>query len=493
MKRRHLGSAMACAQAPKRSCGRDERSRRTLPWLERIGCIALVVGILGLSGCGSKPEPESRPNIVLIVVDTLRADHLESYGHHRPTSPSIDAFAGSAIRFERAYSSAPWTKPAVASMFTGLHPSSHAVLGLERSLPQSATTLAERLRDAGYATGAVISHHLIGSEFGFDQGFSHFLEDQARGHRHLSTGPVTRQAEDLVDSLRSEGQPFFLFVHYFDPHFAYLRHPEYGFSSERPARIHWERGIAKLRVLDPPPDAEEIAYLESAYDEEVRYTDAGIGRLLDSLRARDLFDDALIVITSDHGEEFYEHGWLGHTIGVTEELVRVPLIIRLPGGLHRGKVIEEPVSLVSLGSTVLDIAGIAEQSESFPGGSLTHHWIGSETQENPPVFVEVDFEGRFKSALLTDRFGPNHQLAVVRGRHKLVMNKRTGDAVLFDVLRDPTEDHDIAAREPTVVAELLATAKRQLAEVATTTLPVDEQGLTAEQIETLHGLGYLEE
>jgi arylsulfatase A-like enzyme len=463
-------------------------------WPQLIGRMGIaLLGVASLSSCGSEPSRAPHPNIVLIVVDTLRADHLGSYGYERPTSPAIDALAEDAIRFERAYSSAPWTKPSVASMFTGLHPSSHAVLHLDRNLPESATTLAERLRDAGYATGAVISHDLIGSEFGFDQGFDHFLETEARGHRHMSTDAVTQQAEALIDTLRADASQFFLFVHYFDPHFAYLHHPKYGFAGKRPPRVHWRRGITGLRLLDPPPDAGEIAYLESVYDEEIAMTDSGIGRLLDSLRSRALFDDALIVLTSDHGEEFYEHGWLGHTIGVTEELVHVPLIIRMPGGIDSGKVVKEPVSLVALSATVADIAGIALPAGSVQADSMTHDGIVLETHEGTPVFIEVDFEAAFKSTRLRNQFPPNHQLAVVRGRHKLVMNKLTGEAALYDVVRDPTEDHDIATSEPTLTAELLAEAKRQLSEVRLVTLPVDERGLTAEQTDALKGLGYLEE
>jgi arylsulfatase len=202
----------------------------------------------------------------VILVDTLRADHVGSYGHHRETSPAIDALARDAVRFARAYASAPWTKPSVASMLTGLHPSAHTVLQLERSLPQSARTLAERLGEAGYATGAVISHHVIGSEYGFDQGFDHFVEDQGQGHMHVSTPRVTEQATALLDTLAAQRAPFFLLIHYFDPHFLYLRHPEYGFAGERPERIRWKAGISGLRRLDPPATEEEIAYLEAAYD-----------------------------------------------------------------------------------------------------------------------------------------------------------------------------------------------------------------------------------
>jgi arylsulfatase A-like enzyme len=284
-----------------------------------------------------------------------------------------------------------------------------------------------------------------------------------------------------------------LFVHYFDPHFAYLRHPEYGFSGPRPARIHWKGGIAALRVLDPPPSAEEIGYLESVYDEEIRHTDAGIGRLLDSLRARDLFDDALIVATSDHGEEFYEHGWLGHTIGVSEELVRVPLIIRLPNALHGGAVIKDPVSLVSLSATIAEISNIEARDGNFQSGSLTHLWRHAGPRPDLPVFIEVDFERSFKSPQITDRFKHNHQLAVVRDRYKFVMNKQTGAMALFDVVRDPTEDHDIAALEPVVADQMQALATRQLTIIEAATLAVEERGITAEQADMLRGLGYLED
>lgn len=484
---------------PSRMRPTNRRTSRCRPrasglwmWRVRLASILLISGPLGLSGCGTEPIPQ-HPNVLFIVVDTLRADHLGSYGHHRPTSPAIDALARDAIRFERAYASAPWTKPSVASMFTGLHPSSHTVLHLESSLPDSAKTLAERLRDAGFATGAVISHHVIGREYGFDQGFAYFLQDQGKGHRHSSTQAVTQQAEDLLDVFQAQAAPFFLFVHYFDPHFVYHPHPEFGFAGERPERIDWKRSIVGLRLLDPSPNVEEIGYLEASYDEEIRYTDSGIGRLLDSLRARGLYDDALIIFTSDHGEEFFEHGWLGHTISVNEELVRVPLIIRPPGGPRQGRVVEQPVSLVSLSATVLEVAGVAAEVEFLQEGSLTQLWSGGGSNPAVPVFAEVDFAGKFKSAVLSRRFEAKHDLAVISGRYKLVVDKQTGASVLYDVVRDPTEDHDIASNHPQRTARLLALAEAHLARVGQVLFPSEEHELSDEHTRLLQGLGYLEE
>jgi arylsulfatase A-like enzyme len=454
------------------------------------GAVTLCALLLATSSCGG-PKPASPPNIVLIVVDTLRADHLGSYGHTRPTSPAIDSFAADAIRFERAYASAPWTKPSLASMLTGLHPPTHTVLHLERSLPPTARTLGERLRDAGYSTGAVISHHVIGSEYGFDQGFTHFVEDEAQGHMHVSTPQVTEQATALLDDLRDEGKPFFLLVHYFDPHFLYLRHPEYGFAGERPERIRWKAGISGLRRLDPPASDEEIAYLKGAYDEEIRFTDEGIGRFLDTLRERGHFDDSVVVLTADHGEEFYEHGWIGHTIAVTEELVRVPLIARLPGGDGRGRVVSDPVSLVALPATLLELAGVAVAPDELQEPSFLPLLRGQPDATAAPVFVEVEFERNLEPLL--ERFSPNHEIAVLSGPHKLVLDLGTGKAALYDVVRDPTEDRDLAAEHPEVVTRLRPLLDRQRERVVRAPLSPQEQALTSEQEEMLRGLGYIEE
>lgn len=455
--------------------------------------IGLVLGFAftaGLLAC-SAPERSARPNIVLIVVDTLRADHLGSYGHTRPTSPAIDALAADAIRFERAYASAPWTKPSMASMLTGLHPPTHTVLQLERSLPDSARTLAERLGEAGYATGAVISHHVIGSEFGFDQGFTHFIEDQGQGHMHLSTPRVTEQANALLETLDADDRPFFLLVHYFDPHFLYLRHPEYAFAGERPKRIRWKGGISGLRRLDPPATPEEIAYLEAAYDEEIRFTDDGIGRFIASMRERGVFDDALIVFTADHGEEFYEHGWIGHTIAVTEELVRVPLIVRLPGGVAGGRVVADPVSLVGLPATLLELADVAVAQGELQEPSFVPLLEGVAGADAAPVYVEVEFQRNLEPLL--ERFSPNHELAVLSGAHKLVLDLATNEVALYDVVSDPTEDRDIAAEHPEVVDRLRVLLDEQRRRVSAAPLPALDRTLTTEQEQMLRELGYIEE
>ena len=239
----------------------------------------------------------SDQNLLLIVVDTLRADHLGSYGHGRSVSPEIDELASAGVRFERAYATAPWTQPSVASMLTGLYPASHGADRLLRVLPASADTLAERLQKAGYATAAVVSHYLLGPRFGFDQGFETFVYGNAVDAGRFSTPGVSARANELLDRFARQKRPFFLFLHYFDPHYSYERHPHYGYAAEDGGgRLDGEQSVEELRALDPPPDAAEAAFVRDLYDEEIRFTDAGIGRVLDRLERLGLADDTVVVL-----------------------------------------------------------------------------------------------------------------------------------------------------------------------------------------------------
>ncbi len=468
-----------------------QRPRRALPRLEREALLALA-SILLLASCQPQESPK---NVVLIVVDTLRYDHLGSYGYPRETSPALDRFASEGARFEHAYASAPWTKPSIASMFTGLHANSHSVLALEDMLPDSANTLAEELTAAGYRAGAVISQALIGSEYNYQQGFEYFLEDHAQGHLYVSTPAVTEQAIALLDELTLEPRPFFLFVHYFDPHYFYLRHPEYDFAGERPERIRWSGGITGLRNLEPAANAEERRFLIDAYDEEIRFTDAGIGELLDALRDRKLYDDSLIVFTADHGEEFFEHGWLGHSVGITEELVHVPLIIRLPCGEAAGELIKTPTSLVGLSPTILEILGIEPTVRSFREPSfapLIHEERAAAKGFVPEsVYFEVDFERLLESEQMKS-FASVHQQAIRVGQFKLVMDEQSEEFKLYDIAEDPKEDHDLSAEKPEIVQSLVLLLRKKMASLAKHRLEPERREITPEETEMLRGLGYVE-
>lgn len=435
---------------------------------------------------------------MLIVVDTLRVDHLGVYGYGRDVSPSVDALAREGVRFQRAYSVAPWTQPTVATMITGLYPSSHKVDRLLRALPASAETLAEVLGRAGYVTGAVVSHWLIGSQFGFDQGFDFFLEGHSRGGLDALTSPgVSTEASQLLEVMDRDERPFFLLVHYFDPHYAYRRHPEYGFAKESAGRLSGEEGIEELRALEPPPDEEEKALLRDLYDEEIRYTDAGIKRLLGTLERLGLYDDTLIVFAADHGEEFFERGWVGHTRTLYDELIRVPLLIRLPGSREAGRVVEDAVSLVSLMPSLLDLMGVDRAGLSPQGPSFAPLLTGEGGYVAGTLYSEVNrYSEGIGRSVAREGLIPREMIlkhAIVSGPFKLIVDRLSGKRELYHLERDPQERENLAGRETEIVQALAGQLAESAAEAESR--PLARVGLeriqTQEEEEMLRQLGYI--
>jgi arylsulfatase A-like enzyme len=431
--------------------------------------------ILAALSC-SRPR-DGRDNVVLILVDTLRQDHVGAYGYPRDTTPAIDALAADAVRFERAYAVAPWTMPTVASMFTGLYPGRHRVTTINQALPAEVTTIAEILADQGYATAGVVSHTLLDRRHRFDQGFAEYIEvlDQRKPHEAVTTNDVTDAVLGMLAKLEASEEPFFLFVHYFDPHYNYKRHPEVGFAAESAGRLSGDEAIEDLYEVMEDITAEELALVEAIYDEEIRHTDNGIGRVLEELRSSGRFDDSWIVVTSDHGEEFMAHGNIGHTITLFEELVKVPLIVRPPAYLESPRVVTEPVSLVSLTPTLLDALGVESepvfQAESFlPLVTRAGEGVGV-------VYLETD-------QLVNKR-------AAIVGKHKIVRDEQTGVVELYDIVADPDEQADLAAAEPDRVAALLEVLDERIRWSNLNPVEANPVTLTEEQLEQLKSLGYV--
>lgn len=439
------------------------------------------------TGCGGR-EAEAPANVVLVVVDTLRRDHLSLHGHHRPTSPELDRFAASAAVFERAYATAPWTRPSVASIFTGLYPSGHRAMALNNLLSPEVETLAEGFTRAGYATVGIVSHVIVSERFGFSQGFALWDEEEARGHDHLSTPGVTERALAALDALVDEGRPFFLFVHYFDPHYAYRAHPEIGFEPSRGGELHGGEDIEDLRARRATFGPEELEYLRARYDEEIRFTDAGFGRLLARLEAAGVVDRTVVAVTADHGEEFMERGWIGHTRTLYEELVAVPLVVRgRAGAPGHGQRVGRPVSLVSLAPTLLELAGLDASDRRFEGPSLAPFVQGGDPPPTGNVFAEVDFRGPVAKQA--------RKKAVIGPRFKLIRDDRRGRVELYDLENDPGERTNLARRAPSPAGDSL---QRELYRFTTRELPELSSSSGAEVPidpalrEHLRQLGYVE-
>ncbi len=380
---------------------------------------AFAAALLLLAGCSSGPAAP-RPNVLLIVVDSLRRDHLGAYGYDRNTSPHIDRLAAESVRYDRAVSQAPWTLPSVAGLLTSRDPAVLGIEGFNSSVAEGQVLLSEVLRAHGYATGAVVSHTFVSAAWGFGQGFDSFDESNVKDHQAVTSPGVTEKALAFVREHRD--RDFFLFVHYFDPHFPYREHEGFVFEAEEPYEGRVRAGMS-LRKLDNgrlgEADARELRRI---YDSEIAWTDHHIGRLLDGVRALGLMERTLVVFTADHGEEFLDHGKLGHGRALFEELVGVPLLLRYPDGAPG--VVDRPVALLDVYPTVLEAAGIE---------------IGHEV-EGRSLRGEPDDRRVILSATRRRR----HLSAAIDRRHKLV-RAGSGETRLYDLDSDPGEMRDLSA------------------------------------------------
>ncbi|MCP4535524.1 MAG: sulfatase [Chloroflexi bacterium] len=344
------------------------------------------------------------PNVILIIVDTLRSDHVSSYGYHRDTTPNLDAFiTNQGIRFEDATSSSPWTCPSNAATMTGRSPSSLGVFWetIQDSIPQDANTLTEYLHDAGYYTAGFANTYCVKGKLGFDQGFdmyddelsSHTSEDKARAP--LVNAKVTDWLTDTWMSGLSGTQPLFLFIYYFDPHSWYDPLSPYDELYTDPAydgpfldpSVYKDGQVAVSGEI--VPTEQDVDHLINLYDGEIRYWDVQLRNMLLYLENNHLMDNALLVVTSDHGEMFGEHDKWAHGSSIYEEVVRVPLMMRYTGVISPGLVVTTPVQSMDLMPTILDLVGEPVPTD-LQAISLRSLIQGGTTQITRDIFNEID-------------------------------------------------------------------------------------------------------
>ena len=387
------------------------------PLSRTLGLLALAA----LGGCGGA-DPAARPNVLLLSVDTLRRDHLGCYGHERDTSPHLDALARTGVVFDRAVSPCCWTLPSHASMLTGLYPAYHGLQDDGVMLPEEVPTLAEGLQALGYRTLAVVSHVYVSKAFDLQRGFDLFDDSLILGGK---TNPVAGQVvERFLRHLgREPRQPFFAFVHFFDPHWDYAAPAPFRgrFANPRydgPVDGTYQQMLT-YNARGKRMSRADRRQSKALYDEEIAYVDFEIGRLLGALGERGLLDDTVVVFTADHGEEFEEHGRIGHAKTLFAEQLDVPLIIAGPSGLPPGSRRSDLVSLVDLAPTLLELAG-GRPMEGAHGSSLLRE--GS----SRVVFAE------------SIRFGTEIR-AVQKDGHKLIHYPGEDRWLFYDLLEDPTE------------------------------------------------------
>jgi arylsulfatase A-like enzyme len=414
-------------------------------------------------------------NVVLIVVDTLRADHLDSYGYERETSPNLTALANQGIRFERVLSQSSWTKTSMASLWTGVLPMNHGLLRFDDALPSEAVMPAEVLKQNGYRTAGVFRNGWVAPNFGFDQGFDMYLRPRPGRERNQAqtkhpAGPVLEGTDEDVlvsanEFLDAFGQEkFFLYLHFMDVH-------QYVYDQDSPA--------FGARYVD-------------AYDQSIHWTDRVISHLYGKLEDIGVLDNTLIVITADHGEAFQEHGFEGHARNLYTEVAHVPWIIGLPFRLSQGIVVKQPVSNVDVWPTIYDLMGLPPVA-SIDGRSalpLIREAAGLEAEPLSPTpqyaFLDRGWGHR-------DRKIPI--VSVEDAGKRIIWWPQAGDnqerVQLFDTLADPAEQEDLYRADDPEAQRLMDLARKSYEEaqnpwgVETPNIELDEMRLNQ-----LRALGY---
>jgi arylsulfatase A-like enzyme len=497
--------------------------------------VVLVVGALipaedALRASGTAGETPRDMNILLVVVDALRADHLGCYGYERDVSRNVDRIAREGVIFTSAYAQAPVTKHSTATLVTSLFPSSHGVRGISDGLPEDTPVLMEEMRNLGYRTAVLSANALVSPLFGFGRGtdlaFSGTmpmsqkslqgrtamrLSARVPGMRWVpaalaaidrrlprsgeSLSPYEEQAEVLNAMLLSwiDAAPearFFAYVHYMEPHMPLVAPPPFDtmFDPGYAGKVWSDFPVYKAGILpfNPGPSLpeRERTNLIARYDGTIAYFDHEFGKLLNALEARGIGRNTLIVITSDHGEEFYDHRGWGHGISLFEELIRVPLIAWCPERVPGGRRIEHLVRHVDIMPTLLAAAGAHDEPRyaEFEGRNL---WpaLTEDEELGPevPVFSECS---KGEEAIRALRVGSEKLIHALSGGRELVM--------LFDLSEDPREMNDLSAERPEVRKALTAWATDIQAQALNRQKTSEERTMDESTKETLRALGYIQ-
>jgi len=476
------------------------RSYSRRDFLKRAGSALVGTALAGSLPRGLHAGAERRPNIVFLMIDTLRADHCSCYGYGRRTTPALDAIARDGARFTHCIAPSSWTTPSVMTMFTGMSPIHHGVVSMRNRLPDGVPTLAGELGRLGYYTLGTLCNPCAAGGMGFGHGFDLYddftiLADLDVGLFEMGGGDRRR---DIISSATSkattdlalkhvkaapQGRPYFLFVLYFDPHDDYV--PPGKYASMFDPRY---TGRADGRVHHLPrkytfPTEQDLEHTVALYDGEIRHVDQEVGRLLAELQRRGGYsDDDLLIVTSDHGEEFCEHGGIKHGTTLYEEVVHVPLLFHWPGRIPAGKEVSGIVSHDDLFATVMDAAGGATPAH-VPNTSLLRVAAGKERIGRLGVGMHTVLEAE-KIGLRTVEW------AVVR-------DGATGKEEAFRLKDDPGQHSPMdpaSAKEAAHLAQLMgewveeqkALGKKMAAG------STDEPKLQDAQLQALESLGYMQ-
>jgi arylsulfatase A-like enzyme/Flp pilus assembly protein TadD len=415
--------------------------------------LGLLLCVATLFVRGITPDHSQINNIVLISIDTCRADHLSCYGYPFETTPNIDAIAREGVRFEQAYANVPLTLPSHSSIMTGTNPPFHGVhANTAGRLADINLTLAEILNEIGWRTSAIVSAFVLDSQFGLDQGFQDYNDQFEKRMDNESVtqrngGEVTRHALEWLRNRRES--PFFLFLHYFDPHHSYS-----------------------------PPQPFASRFSSSAYAAEIAYTDHCIGQVVSGLKKQNLYDSTLIIITSDHGEALGEHGEDTHGYFVYQGTIHVPLIIRIPG-TSTPKVIADAVDLTDIMPTILSLLD-KEIPDHVTGHDLSDYLLSDDPKQKP--------REHYCESLEPENYECTGFRSLISGQWKYIHSAKPE---LYNLATDPKEVENLAGVKTEKAKELGKRLKQILKAQTRDNLDAGQQSLDAMSIAKLEALGYI--
>lgn len=459
--------------------------RKTIPKVTIFLMISLLATFSYASETKSPITKKTLPSLLLITIDTLRADRLPFYGYKRNTAPFLGKLAEHGIVFTNAYSTSSWTVPAVTSLVTGVYPSSHGVMRgsikkgrvyKQEIVPRKLPNLPEQLRALGYRTYAVTANYHLTKELGFGRGF-----DRYACIGFCTAEKVNGAFLEWKHEIESQNGPVFVWLHYFDPHIPYigrqpwLKHYQSDETEGERSTISSILRPVKLRQVLKKNEPRILTLIQSHYDSEINYCDEYIKKLFQEFPS---FEHYAMVFTADHGEEFMEHGKLGHANNLYNDTVRIPLFVRIPGSVS-ATTSKEAASLVDIAPTLLVVAG-GKAPLSWQGRALLDHKGHVSPQEERYVLTQ-----------LHNGIAPPLN-ALIGSNWKLIVNDKTQVKELYNLMDDPAERNNLTTLQPEKTRQQGEILQKLVLSLTPAPKTGEKKPLQKDKEEMLRSLGYIQ-